>query len=228
MSFTDVTGQWIQPKVMCSPGTPSSVAIWVGLGGYSSSSKELEQIGTSADCSESGKASYYVWYELLPADSVTVMSLKINPGDAITSVVKVNRKDVLVQVHDRTRDTWFTKHLSMPKLDLTSAEWIAEAPLQCGSSGICRQEALANFGSIDFTQSFATGNGVGATISSPSWTSTGVRLVPKTSGRVLGDRNASHMHSLAAAGANPSLLNDDGDGFSIAWQANPMLAAATG
>src|SRR4029079_4471185 len=72
MSDTDVTGQWLQPKAVCKRGTPTSLAIWVGLGGYSLSSQELEQVGTSADCDENGKPSYYIWYELVPADPVNL------------------------------------------------------------------------------------------------------------------------------------------------------------
>ena len=54
MSYTDVTGQWVQPKAVCKDGRPTSLAIWVGLGGYSVTSQELEQVGTSADCDEKG------------------------------------------------------------------------------------------------------------------------------------------------------------------------------
>ena len=73
MSYTDVTGQWVQPKAGCRAGTPTSLAIWVGLGGYSLSSRELEQVGTSADCDVHGRPSYYVWYELVPAGPVNLM-----------------------------------------------------------------------------------------------------------------------------------------------------------
>ena len=136
MSYTDVTGQWVQPRATCTPGMATSVAIWVGLGGYSESSQDLEQTGTSADCSASGKPSYYIWYELVPADSVN-LKVKIRPGDVIASSVVVNGTDILVQVNDRTRRVRFTKHLTMASPDLSSAEWITEAPSQCGSSGFC-------------------------------------------------------------------------------------------
>ncbi len=221
MSYTDVTGQWVQPKAVCTPGSPTSVAIWVGLGGYSETSQDLEQTGTSADCSESGQASYYIWYELVPADSVNVTSLKINPGDMIASVVQVKGTQVLVQVIDRTRRTRFTRHLRMATPDLTSAEWIAEAPSQCSVSGFCRQIALTDFGSIDFTQSFATGNGIGATMSSPNWMLTALQLVPKAH-RMFGANDVSSSSGYGGAGANPSAVSADGKGFSIAWQANPV------
>jgi hypothetical protein len=224
MAYTDVTGQWVEPKALCVPGNPTSVAIWVGLGGYSESSQELEQTGTSADCSPSGTPSYYIWYELVPADSVNVTSFKIHPGDVIASVVQVNGTNVLVQVIDRTSRTRFTKRLTMATPDLTSAEWIAEAPSQCSESGFCRQIALTNFGSINFTQSFATGNGTGATMSSPNWILTPLQLVPRAH-RFFGGNNATSSNGFGAAGANPSALSADGKGFSIAWQANPAASS---
>ena len=148
MTYTDVTGQWIEPKASCAGGSPTAVAIWVGLGGYSESSNDLEQTGTSADCAADGTTSYYAWYELVPADSVTVAGLKVMPGDVIASTVLVNGNNVLVQVTDRTRKTRFTKHLTMATPDQTSAEWIVEAPTQCGPSANCKQLALTDFGSL--------------------------------------------------------------------------------
>ena len=145
MSFTDVTGQWREPRATCTGDSPTSVAIWVGLGGYSVTANALEQAGTSADCHADGTASYYAWYELVPAYSVTV-GLKVKPGDVITSSVVVDGTDVLVQVIDRTRKARFTKHLTMAAPDLTSAEWVAEAPAECGGFGECRQIPLTNFG----------------------------------------------------------------------------------
>jgi hypothetical protein len=219
MTYTDVTGQWVQPKATCTPGTPTSVAVWVGLGGYSINSQELEQVGTSADCSASGKASYYIWYELVPADSVN-LKLKIRPGDTIVSVVEASGTDVLVQVIDRTRKTRFTRHLTMASPDLTSAEWIVEAPSQCGDGGYCSQIPLTYFGSFAFARSFAKGNGTGGTISSPSWTSTALELVPR-SARFYGDPHQSA--TATGAGATVSGLTSDGSGFSVDWQATPPV-----
>jgi hypothetical protein len=218
MSYTDVTGQWVQPKAVCKNGTPTSVAIWVGLGGYSLSSQELEQVGTSSDCDEHGRPSYYIWYELVPADPVN-LKLRIEPGDTIASVVKANGTDILVQVIDRTRGTRFTRHLSMASPDLSSAEWIAEAPTQCNDSGFCKQLALTRFHSIAFTRTFATGNGAGGTITSPNWMSTALQLVPR-SRRFFGDRN-DPTATAGQAGAMPSSPVTDGTGFTVWWHANP-------
>jgi Peptidase A4 family len=218
MTYTDVTGQWVQPKATCRARTPTSLAIWVGLGGYSLSSQELEQVGTSSDCDEHGTPSYYIWYELVPADPVT-LKLKIGPGDTIVSVVKANGSDILLQVTDRTRRTRFTRDLSMSSPDLTSAEWIAEAPTLCNDSGFCKQLPLTRFHSFAFTRTYATGNSAGGTITSPGWTSTALQLVPR-SRRFFGDRNDSTA-AAGDAGAFPSALETDGTGFTVTWQPSP-------
>jgi hypothetical protein len=223
MAYTDVTGQWVQPTAHCILGTRSAVAIWVGLGGYSTSSNKLEQVGTSADCSPTGEARYSVWYELLPADSVGV-NLKISPGDVIASSVVANGDDVLVQVTNRTRHTRFTKHLTLRSPDRSSAEWIAEAPSECNASGFCFQVPLTNFGTVAFTRTFAKGNALPGTISSPSWTATLLQLAPH-SHRAYGDIDDPHTGS-NAAGAVPSGLVADGSGFSIDWQ--PSLNISLG
>src|SRR6266702_8594758 len=151
MNFTDVTGTWTQPAATCTGGLSTSAAIWVGLGGYTVGSNLLEQTGTSAVCNGAGKATYYAWYELVPAASVT-LKLKIFPGDKITSTVLINGTDVVVQVKNRTRHTFFSKHLQMATPDLSSAEWIAEAPSECTDTGFCRTVPLTNFGSVTFSK----------------------------------------------------------------------------
>jgi hypothetical protein len=221
MAYTDVTGQWVEPRATCTTGASTSVALWVGLGGYSESSQALEQTGTSADCSASGEASYYAWYELVPADSVNVNGLKIFPGDVIASTVLIKGTDVLVQVKDRTRKTSFTKHLQMRTPDLTSAEWIAEAPSECGANA-CREIPLTNFGSVTFSRTYAWGNGTPGTITSPSWMSSSIQLIPHAR-RSFGDPN-DPTSGAGGAGAAPEGLAPDGTGFSVNWQANPSAS----
>ena len=81
-TYTSVTATWKQPTVTCDDGDAGAAsAFWVGLGGSSSTSQALEQIGTSADCnSTTGKPKYYAWYELVPSPSVTIKDLKVAPG----------------------------------------------------------------------------------------------------------------------------------------------------
>jgi hypothetical protein len=159
----------------------------------------------------------------VPADSVN-LKVKIVPGDVIASTVVINGTDVLVQVNDRTRHVVFTRHLTMVGPDLSSAEWIAEAPSQCSDSGFCPQLALTRFTPLVFSRAFAKGNTTAGTISSPAWTTTALQLVPRGAHRFFGDRNDPTGVS-GAAGAIPSALSSDGSGFNITWQANPAQAA---
>jgi len=222
MSFSDVTGTWTQPAATCTPGQSTSAAIWVGLGGYTVGSNSLEQTGTSADCNGAGKATYYAWYELVPAASVT-LKLKIFPGDKITSTVLINGTDVVVQVKNRTRHTFFSKHLQMATPDLSSAEWIAEAPSECTVTGFCRTVPLTNFGSVTFSKIAALGNGQGGTLSGPGWEPTPIQLVPRAR-RVFGDVNAS---ASSTAGASPTNLAADGSAFTVNWLADATTSPTT-
>ena len=89
-SFTSVTGTWKQAVATCGSGDDNAAsAVWVGLGGYSVTSQALEQIGTDADCSSGGPPAYYAWYELVPEPPVN-LTLKIRPGDTITTSVNVS------------------------------------------------------------------------------------------------------------------------------------------
>ena len=108
-SFAEVAGSWVQPRVVCNrPG--SSVALWVGLGGATSDSVALEQIGTSADCSQRALVSYSAWYQLYPAPPVE-LPLTIRPGDRIAAKVAVRASAVTVELRDFTTDASFSTEL---------------------------------------------------------------------------------------------------------------------
>ena len=73
-TYTSVTATWTQPKVTCDAsdaGTES--AFWVGLGGYSSGSQALEQVGADSDCSTVAQPSYYAWV-CVPSAAVELRS----------------------------------------------------------------------------------------------------------------------------------------------------------
>jgi hypothetical protein len=216
LTFSSVTATWIQPKVSCTAGSESYSSFWVGLGGFANDAPALEQIGTESDCTAAGKPVYFAWYELVPRPSVEIR-LTIRPGDTITTSVNVNAAGVLVQVKDRTRRTSFTKLLQMANPDLTSAEWIAEAPSQCRATNVCSVLPLANFGSVAFSRIAAIANGHPGTVTDPAWTSLAIALVPDGARhglrRPVGDPST--------AGATPSAVSADGRAFSVSWLANP-------
>ena len=81
--FHSVWASWRQPGVSCARGQTAYSAYWVGLGGYSSGSQALEQIGTEADC-RNGRPVLSAWFEMVPAASVPV-SLPVSVGDDITA-----------------------------------------------------------------------------------------------------------------------------------------------
>ncbi len=221
--FKSVSGSWVQPTAKCTNGQSYS-AFWVGLGG-SGQTDALEQAGTEVDCSASGTPSYFAWYELVPKAPVRV-NMAVHPGDHISSKVTVDGTDVTVALSDQTTGGSFTKTLQMSNPDLSSAEWIAEAPSSC-SQGVssCTPLSLADFGRVDFTNASATTtDGHTGTISDPAWSATAVSLSPGAGSSGLGGQFVSDSSS---AGATPSSLSSDGSSFSVAWSADGGSAADT-
>ena len=217
LAFSDVTATWVQPKANCA-GVKSAQysAFWVGLGGFATSSTALEQVGTESDCTDAATPSYFAWYEIVPAPSVRI-NLKINPGDTITTAVVVNGSDVVVQVKDRTRGTNFIKHLTAVNPDVSSAEWIAEAPSECGTA--CRVLPLANVGSVSFSRLAAVANAHPGTLTDPAWAALPIQLVPNP-----------RFHSFfgapgkaSTAGAAPGSASPDGRTFTVSWLADATV-----
>ena len=218
LSFTDVAGSWIQPKLSCSAGEVGSAAFWVGLGGSQESSPALEQTGTEGDCNRSGKATYSAWYEFVPAGPVTV-KLKVRPGDRMTGAVLVSGTNVTVSLKNLSTHKRFSKTFSsVSPLDTSSAEWIAEAPSLCSSSGRCTVVPLPNFGTTSFTNAAAVANGHPGTITDPTWSSAAIALAP--------DQAAQTSFGLAANvhGALPSPISADGRSFAVSWQETSSLS----
>ena len=217
--FSSVSGSWVQPKADCSAGDGYS-AFWVGIGGSGQQSQALEQVGTQSNCL-GGQAQYYAWYELVPADSVTIKSLTIAPGDVVTTSVNViDGTTIELQVKDRTRHTQYTTKLQYANPDLSSAEWIAEAPSGCDQYR-CRPIPLANFGSLSFTKIAALGNGVGGTLTSnPGWTTTSITLEPSGGRGFFPGPDTYAGIASSTAGAVPSATSADGRSFTVDWTAS--------
>jgi hypothetical protein len=225
LTFTSVTGTWIQPRATCSTGGVGFSSIWVGIGGFTPTSQALEQIGTEVDCAPGGHATSSAWYELLPAPP-TDIRLKIMPGDLVSASVNVSGSSVLVQIKDRTRRTSFTKRLTMaaPEPDLTSAEWVVEAPSDCSSSR-CRPLPLANFGSVSFSRIATTASTHAGTLADPTWSPTAIQLVPEVA-RSSGQPLSSIDPDASPAGAAPTEFSPDGRGFTVSWTEDASTIAA--
>ncbi len=168
-TFTDARGSWTQPKATCSSGNQYA-SFWVGLDGYNSST--VEQIGTDSDCSGS-KAVYYAWYEMYPAFPVQ-LPLTIKPGDTITAEVSYSGSTFVLTLTDG-KQSYKTPPLKLKRAARSSAEWVAEAP--SGQGGVL---PLANFGTVNFSGSYATANNVTGSISSSAWQNDPMTMVTKS------------------------------------------------
>lgn len=195
-TFTDVKGTWVQPTATCPNKKRQYSSFWVGIDGYNSSS--VEQTGTEADCLGRNRPSYYAWYEMYPSAPV-VLSMTIHAGDAISGEVSASGTSFTLTLTNVTTGSTFTTTKTSSTAAKTSAEWVAEAPTGCTFT--CRVLPLANFGTVNFSGSYATGNGQTGSISNSAWTHDDITMV--TSG--------------GATKALPGPLSPDGTAFSVTW-----------
>lgn len=210
-NFKHVAANWIEPTAICNAGSSTYSAFWVGLGGLSQSSNKLEQTGTEADCDSNGVAHYSAWYELVPAAPVT-LKLAIAPGDSVRASVSVHGAYVTMRLKDETSGQSISKRLHFAHPDLSSAEWIAEAPSNCEQS--CRALPLTDFGTIEFSSaSVKTGNGRTGAISSPDWSAQAIAL-NDGSGAAGGGRFFGPSEIDTAA---PTVLDATGSAFAVDW-----------
>ena len=213
-SFRRVSARWVQPNASCAGGQPSYSSAWVGLGGYSPTSDALEQIGTELDCTASGKVVSSAWYELVPAPSKPI-SLAVQPGDVMHASVTVNGHQVVVELDNLTSHQSFRKILHTAAIDVSSAEWIVEAPSECISQYSCQALPLANFGSITFdSASVVAADGKAGTIARGHWLRTKIRLTPGAQ-RLIVSRSSTDT----AGTAQPSALRSGGSAFDVTFAA---------
>ena len=193
-SFHSVSATWREPAVTCARGQTTYSAYWVGLGGYRAGSNALEQIGTEADC-QGGREVQSAWFEMVPAASMPVY-IPVNPGDAITAAVTVSGHRATLVLDNVTRHRSYRTTVSSGPIDISSAEWIVEAPSDCLRT--CTTLPLANFGSALFTAARAQlGSGYAGGITDRHWSTTRIRLTPAVrqfvGARLLGGALASTL-----------------------------------
>ncbi len=208
--FTKAVGTWTQPTAACVSGRQTFSALWVGLGGYDAVSQALEQIGTEVDCTASGRISSTAWYELVPAPSRPIR-MNVRPGDRMFASVVVNGNRTVLTLQNLTTRRTFQRTFRPANVDVSSAEWIVEAPSECVSNNSCQTLPLANFGSASFglAKAQVVGGHTGA-IADPTWDSTQIKLTP-------GGTRFVSMSASSAGAATPSALNARGNGFSVTF-----------
>jgi len=194
-AVSDVKGSWIIPAIDCTNATSNTYSsAWVGIDGYSD--RSVEQIGTEQDCIN-GQPRYYAWYEMYPKPSFRI-KLPVNAGDNISAEVQYigNNKFILAITNNTTNKTFTTTQRA--KALRQSAEWIVEAPWFGGVL------PLADFGTINFTNSQATLNGHAGTISDSGWQNDPITM----------------ENSSGSPKATPSSLSIDGSSFNIQWNSS--------
>jgi hypothetical protein len=157
-TFTKVSGQWTTPAVTCSK-EDTITSEWVGIDGWSDAT--VEQDGTLDWC-YLGVPTYFTWYEMYPAGTVSV-GTSLAPGDQIAASVTRSGANYTLALTDSTNSAnSFSETATCATTTCLdeSAEWIAERPEF--SIGMA---PLANYGTWTLTNGSQTSHGVTGTIS---------------------------------------------------------------
>ncbi len=195
--FNSVAGTWVVPTAkQHTSGQAEYSSSWIGIGGgcvdanCNVTDTTLIQAGTEQDVSSSGKASYYAWWELIPAPSVKISGFAVRAGDNITGMISEAAEELwtIALTNTTTGKSWkMTVPYSSTHL---TAEWVEETPLIIGGGG-SGFSALPNLGTVKF--SGAQVNGQNAALKS----SESIQLVDANSGKVLATPSAPNTAKTA-------------------------------
>jgi hypothetical protein len=187
-----VNGSWTVPKISASASDSYSAA-WIGVGGQSDNT--LVQCGTEHDFT-GGQEQYSVWYEMLPADAVTVNSMRVSPGDKIKASITLADSATntwAIAIDNLSSGQGFRQNFVYNSSQL-SAEWIVERPTVNN-----QVTSLANFGNITFTEAKAQ--------------------IDRTAGTISGFPNyeilMNNLNNVVLASV--SSLSSDGSSFSVTY-----------
>jgi hypothetical protein len=141
--FHSISAQWTVPvATQHTAGQAEASSDWIGIGGgcvdagCTVTDSTLIQTGTEQDVSATGTASYYAWYELVPAPELQITSMTIRPGDRMyASIAEVVPDSELwtITIKDLTNGQSYSTTLPYSSTQLT-AEWIEETPLEIGAN----------------------------------------------------------------------------------------------
>jgi hypothetical protein len=229
VTFRHVSATWTVPAVDCASGDETYSASWVGIGGYATTSQALEQLGTESDCGRDGAPDYTAWFEVVP-DAATNARITIRPGDVVHASTAVRGTLVTLKLSDLTRRTSQTRTIRAKAVDLSSAEWIVEAPSLCHglTADTCHATSLANFGTTAFAGASATsGGGHTGTILDAAWTPIAISLSSEDGhgggaggpGGWWGPGRGRGLDAVRGGTAAPGVPSADGSGFSVAYAA---------
>ncbi len=224
LALRSVSGTWQQPAATCTAGREAYSAVWVGLGGFNEGTQALEQIGSDADCTRSGRAVYSTWLELVPAAAVN-LKLAVHPGDELSASVTVRAHDVLLRIRDLSTGARFSTIRRAAHIDTSSAEWIVEAPSSCSASA-CRTLALTNFGSVPFASATVVEGDRAAAIGAPPLATVPIELEQRAIQPAPAGAGARRAAGSALITAIPSSVSPADGAFSVSWDEQTLQGEA--
>lgn len=131
----------------------------------------------------------------IPDPSRTISRFVVTPGVTYTAEVREDVGDLTLTLSGGGNQP-FSLGTGQGSASLSSAEWIAEAPSMCTKSG-CRELALTNFGTVNFSGASANGGA----IDDPAWSFDPLTMVTGN----------------GTVKAEPSSLDPAGSAFSVTW-----------
>src|SRR5262249_59796380 len=123
----------------------------------------------------------------------------------------------------RTTGVAFNKKVSVASPDLTSADWIVEAPSSC-SRFSCRPVALTNFGSVSISKIATIADAHPGTLTDTAWRAAQIQLVPHSGNGFFPGEERGVNQTSSAAGTTKPVATEDGRGFTVSWAATATPA----
>ena len=203
-TFHSISGTWTVPTASAHKAKEAEYsATWIGIGGGCvdagciTTDATLIQDGTGQDVDSAGRATYYAWWEIIPAPSVNLSGCSPDPNctvaaqDQVTSTIASAANGLWsMSMSDVTRGWTWSMSIGYSSTQ-ASAEWIEETPVVLDNSGNLTIGPMPNLTGTHFD--LATVNGAPA----------GLKASEETQ---LVDTNG-------AAISTPSAPDPDADGF---------------
>ena len=160
--FGSVRGSWSVPRATQHVrGQAEFSSTWIGIGGgcldtsCSTTDATLIQAGTEQDVSKRGQASYFAWWEVIPAPSVQVRT-PVHAGDHINcSIAQLEPGLWRITLWDATDRRGFSQLVPYASSQVT-VEWILESPVVIGAGGT-GEAALPSLGVVRFWNAAVNG-----------------------------------------------------------------------
>jgi hypothetical protein len=144
--FEGVYDQWFVPKVNTKLAGVQEAVDWIGIDGYNLS--DLIQEGTAEENID-GKAVYFAWTEMLPANYVVFTNMTIHPGDKISAELEGSPTNAwYMRVTDVTTGQDGIRNVNYTT-PMQTAEVVHERPTTRGKLEPLAQTNKALFGSAE-------------------------------------------------------------------------------